>query len=116
MTSQRSYAVVIRIFVIAVLLVVAKAGLSIGDEIKVNQANKTFAPSAVTIKTGDTVDFVNDDAIAHNVLARGTPEDFNLGIIKPGDEKKATFSTPGAYEVRCAIHPGMKMTVTVTEE
>jgi plastocyanin len=107
---------VIRIFVIALLLIVAKAGLSIGDEIKVNQANKTFAPGAVTIKAGDTVDFVNDDTIAHNVLARGTPEDFNLGIIKPGTEKDVTLIAPGIYDVRCAIHPGMKLTVTVTEE
>ena len=102
-----------RILAIAALLVIAKAGLSIGDEIKVNQANKTFEPGAITIKSGDTVDFVNGDTIAHNVISRGSPEDFNLGVIKPGDEKDVTFSVPGAYDVRCAIHPGMKMTVTV---
>ena len=106
----------LKVLAISALLLVAMAGLSIGDEIKVNQANKTFDPGAVTIKSGDTIDFVNGDAIAHNVFTRGTPQDFSLGIMKPGDEKKATFSTPGAYDVRCAIHPGMKMTVTVTEE
>jgi plastocyanin len=104
---------VFRILVIAALLVIAKAGLSIGDEIKVGQANKTFAPGAVTIKSGDTIDFVNDDKIAHNVITKGAPENFNLGVIKPGDEKKATLIAPGIYDVRCAIHPGMKMTVTV---
>ena len=103
----------IRILAIAALLVIAKAGLSIGDEIKVSQANKTFAPGDVTIKSGDSLDFVNDDKIAHNVLSKGAPEDFNLGIIKPGDEKKATLIAPGVYDVRCAIHPGMKMKVTV---
>jgi plastocyanin len=104
---------VLRILAIAALLVIAKAGLSIGDEIKVNQAGKTFAPGAVTVKSGDTVDFVNDDTIAHNVITRGSPEDFNLGIIKPGEDKKTTLTAPGIYDVRCAIHPGMKMTVTV---
>jgi plastocyanin len=99
--------------IIGALLVVAKIGFSLGDEVKVNQANKAFDPGAVTIKTGDTVDFVNGDTVAHNVFTRGTPQDFSLGTIKPGDEKKVTFSTPGTYDVKCAIHPGMKMTVTV---
>jgi plastocyanin len=104
---------VIRAIVLAALLLSANAGFTFGDEIKVNQANKTFDPGAVTIKTGDTVDFANGDTVAHNVYTRGTPQDFSLGTIKPGDEKKVTFSAPGTYDVKCAIHPGMKMTVTV---
>ena len=103
----------IRILTIAALLVIAKAGLSIGDEIKISQANKAFAPGAVTVKSGDTVDFVNDDKIAHNVMTKSSPEDFSLGTIKPGDTKKTTLTAPGTYDVRCAIHPGMKMTITV---
>lgn len=103
----------IRALVIGALLVIAKIGLSLGDEVKVNQVNKTFDPGAVTIKSGDTVDFVNGDKIAHNVFTRGTPEDFSLGVMKPGDDKKVTFTAPGTYDVKCAIHPGMKMTVTV---
>ena len=103
----------VRILVLAALLVIAKAGLSIGDEIKINQANKTFAPGDVTVKSGDTLDFVNDDSIAHNIITRGSPEDFNLGVIKPGDDKKTTLIAPGVYDVRCAIHPGMKLKVTV---
>ena len=103
----------LRIIALAALLMIAKVGLSLGDEIKVNQANKAFDPGAVTVKTGDTVDFANGDTVAHNVYTRGTPQDFSLGVIKPGDDKKVTFSTPGTYEVKCAIHPGMKMTVTV---
>ena len=103
----------IRFIILAALMMVAKAGLSIGDEVKVNQINKTFDPGSVTVKAGDTVDFVNGDTIAHNVYTRGTPQDFSLGTMKPGDDKKVTFSAPGTYDVKCAIHPGMKMTVTV---
>jgi plastocyanin len=104
---------VIRSLIIGALLVVAKIGFSLGDEVKVNQVDKTFDPGAVTIKSGDTIDFTNGDKIAHNVYARGTPQDFSLGTMKPGDDKKVIFSTPGTYDVKCAIHPGMKMTVTV---
>jgi len=104
---------VLRAIVLAALLLIAKIGFSFGDEVKVNQANKAFDPGNVTIKTGDTVDFVNGDTVAHNVYTRGTPQDFSLGTMKPGDDKKVTFSAPGTYDVKCAIHPGMKMTVTV---
>jgi plastocyanin len=104
---------VIRAFAIGALLVVANIGCSLGDEVKVNQVNKSFDPGAVTIKAGDTIDFANGDTIAHNVYTRGSPQDFSLGTMKPGADKKVTFSAPGSYDVKCAIHPGMKMTVTV---
>jgi plastocyanin len=104
---------VIKAFAIGAVLVVANIGFALGDEVKVNQVNKSFDPGAVTIKTGDTIDFANGDTIAHNVYTRGSPQDFSLGTMKPGADKKVTFSTPGSYDVKCAIHPGMKMTVTV---
>jgi plastocyanin len=104
---------VIRAFAIGSLLVVANIGASFADEVKVNQINKSFDPAVVSIKAGDTIDFANADTIAHNVYTRGSPQDFSLGTMKPGADKKVTFSTPGSYDVKCAIHPGMKMTITV---
>jgi plastocyanin len=98
---------------LAALLSVGLAGPAAADEVKVSQANKMFAPGDVTIKSGDAVDFVNDDTIAHNVYTRGTPQDFSLGTIKPGDSKSVTFEKSGTYNVKCAIHPAMKMTVNV---
>ena len=31
----------------------------------------------------------------------------------PGDVLKVAFAKPGSYQVRCAIHPKMKIDVTV---
>src|SRR5436305_30733 len=92
---------------------VALATLAYAADVKVNQVNKSFDPGDLTIKAGDTVDFVNSDTVTHNVFTRGSPQDFSLGSMKPGDDKAVTFSTAGVYEVRCAIHPIMKMTITV---
>jgi plastocyanin len=97
----------------AALLSIGAAGLASADEIKVNQVNKAFDPVSLTVKAGDTVDFVNGDTVTHNVYTRGTPQVFSLGALKPGEQKSVTFSTPGTYDVKCAIHPTMKMTITV---
>ena len=97
----------------AALLSAGFLGLASAEDIKINQADKAFVPQSVTVKAGDTVDFVNGDTVTHNVYTRGSPDDFSLGAMKPGEEKAVTLSTPGTYDVKCAIHPKMKMTVIV---
>jgi len=82
------------------------------EEVPVGQAGKTFNPDSLQIKVGDSVKFNNDDKVAHAVLIKG-PTASNLGQISPGDAKSASFDAPGTYEVKCAIHPKMKLTITV---
>jgi plastocyanin len=84
-----------------------------GQSHTVSQSGKQFTPSSIEISKGDTVAFVNDDTAAHNVSARGGVNDFNSGSMKPGDRKEVTFNETGKTEVKCAIHPLMKMTITV---
>jgi plastocyanin len=71
-----------------------------------------FAPNTVTIKVGDSVNWVNNDSIAHTSTSNnGTT--FNSGIINPGGSFKSTFATAGSFPYHCTIHPGMVGTVTV---
>jgi plastocyanin len=81
-------------------------------EVTVGQAGKMFNPDTVSIKVGDSVKFNNDDTVAHAVMVQG-PVATNVGAIKPGEAKGVTFDQAGTYEVRCAIHPKMKLTITV---
>ena len=37
----------------------------------------------------------------------------DLGLQKPGATLTYRFDKPGAYRVRCNIHPSVKMAVTV---
>lgn len=87
------------------------APLAFGDELTVTQKDKAFAPGEVTVKPGQTVVFVNDDSVAHNVFSKEGK--FNLKIQPPGDKKTVSFDAPGTYEVRCAIHPKMILKVKV---
>jgi len=71
-----------------------------------------FAPNPVNIKVGDSINWVNNDNIAHTSTANnGTT--FNSGTIAPGASFKATFSTAGSFAYHCAFHPGMVGTVNV---
>jgi plastocyanin len=101
----------------AALIATALSGFAFGAdaaEIAVDQLNLTFVPASVTINAGDSVRFTNSDRIAHNVTivnADGSSVDkgmdaYMVGIVVP-------FPKPGVYQVRCRIHPMMRMTVTV---
>ena len=83
-------------------------------DIHVDQVGKTFDPSEVSIKAGETVFFHNGDDVTHNINifdADDNPDD--KGLQKPGEDIKQTFDKPGAYMARCSIHPKMKMSIDV---
>jgi len=82
-------------------------------EVVVDQQNKEFSQKSVTIKAGDTLKFVNKDDIVHEVHSSTDGYDFDLGAQKPGSDTSYTFDRPGKVKVRCAIHPKMKLEVTV---
>lgn len=81
----------------------------------IKQHGKMFSESGVTLKKGEEIDFLNDDTIAHNIVSTTPGNTFNLGLVHPGNARNVKFLTAGTINVFCAIHPTMKMTVTVTE-
>lgn len=73
------------------------------------------APAEVKAKVGDSLTFVNDDTVAHNVFSTAEGHAFNLKIQKPGGRSSVTLDKEGNFEARCAIHPKMILRVTVTK-
>jgi plastocyanin len=88
---------------------------SFAEEHKIDQKNKTFSKSSITIKKGDSITFSNSDTVTHNVFSKDEAIKFDLKTQKPGQESKITFDKSGKGEVRCAIHPNMKLQVEVQE-
>ena len=86
-----------------------------GDEVHVTQKDKTFLPGEVKLKVGDKIVFHNEDPFVHNMFSRSEGSEFNLKLQKPGEDLSQTFEKPGTKLVRCAIHPKMKLLVTVEE-
>lgn len=79
----------------------------------VTQKDKAFSQAALVLKAGDSIVFENNDTIAHNVFAASPAATFDLKQQKPGAANTVLFDKPGVVEVRCAIHPRMKLVVTV---
>ena len=88
-------------------------GTARAEPITVLQDGKKFSAPAVTIKTGETVTFTNQDPVTHNVYSSTSGMAFDLKTQKPGESTTIKFDHAGEAEVQCAIHPQMKMKVKV---
>lgn len=74
--------------------------------VPIDQKGLKFIPHVVAINAGDTVEFLNHDAVEHNVFTPDN-EGFNLGMIKPSGAGRYTFDRPGTYTQLCSVHPEM---------
>src|SRR5215207_5593913 len=77
-------------------------------------ANLAFDPSAVTVSTGTTVAWTNEDSVPHTVTS--TDGAFDSGIFDPGGSFAFTFNDPGSFAYVCQLHPQMQGTVTAEGE
>ena len=85
-----------------------------------------FAPTEITIKAGDTVEWRNIGSVGHTVTADpgrapgsknialpAGAETFDSGWVKGGQLFRYTFSKPGVYRYICLPHEGAGMLGTV---
>ena len=110
MTFARTLAIAFAAGIATAAVAVAATG-----ERSITQKGKVFSESEVAIKKGETVVFVNDDTVSHNIMSNTTGNQFNLGSQAPGISTPVTFDKSGDVTVICAIHPRMKMTVKVSD-
>jgi len=89
------------------------AATTLAAEFEVVQLNKAFGVSELKVKVGDTVNFKNNDAFAHNIYSLSDVKNFDLGSYQSGQTRKVVFDKPGTVDVECALHPGMKMTISI---
>jgi plastocyanin len=81
----------------------------------VHQKGRAFSEATMTVARGEPVLFFNDDTVPHNVMSATPDNAFNLGSQLPGTAIPVRFDVAGMVVVICAIHPRMRMTITVTE-
>lgn len=98
---------------IASLVAVLQAGTAIAEDHLVALAGNGFSESMITIAPGDTMTFFIHDQYTHNVHSTSEGHAFDLGLQTPGVVMTHKFSTKGKVNVRCKIHPKMKIDVTV---
>jgi plastocyanin len=94
---------------------------------EVDMGVAVFEQSAVTIKAGQAVHFVDPNTGGVHIICvgkgtecvptTGAPDALNTaqGLqVRAGDIRDIIFPTAGIYTVVCIIHPGMQVIVTVT--
>ncbi|MEO8922715.1 MAG: plastocyanin/azurin family copper-binding protein [Caldimonas sp.] len=70
----------------------------------------SFPTTALKVKRGDTVVWINKDPFPHTVTAAG---DFDSGSIPAGGSWKHVFTKAGNHAYVCTFHPNMKGLVSV---
>ncbi len=88
-------------------------GAAQAEEWVISQKKKRFTPKVLNVKVGDTLKFVNDDRFAHNLFSETKGFTFDVRKKMPGENHHLKLTKRGTFEVRCVIHPRMKMTVNV---
>ena len=73
-----------------------------------------FSPSDITVQPGTTVTWVNNGQASHTATATDPAGSFDSGRLQPGESFSLTLNQSGTYTYKCAIHPFMKGTVTVS--
>jgi plastocyanin len=102
------------------LVVAAAAALALAmplvhaaDGVSVSQQNRTFMPEKLTVTRGTTVHIANDDDVTHHVYVDSPNMKFDSGEQPIGATVDLRFDADGTFPVRCAIHPTMRLNVTV---
>jgi plastocyanin len=75
--------------------------------------NFAFAPPNLSVTSGTTVTWTNDDDVNHTVTS-DDGNTFDSGAFAQGKTFQFTAGQPGTYSYSCKIHPFMKATLTVT--
>ena len=95
--------------VVMLLLAPAQEQLR-AETITVLMKDRVFIPEKITVKTGDTVQWVNVDTELHQVISGETLYDrdlghpMNSGLLMWNTRYAFTFTKPGTYPYMCVIH------------
>ena len=85
-----------------------------GKSHQISQKDKKFSVTEIKVKAGDSIVFKNDEKeLTHNVYSLGPKNAFDIKVQAPGKSSTVPFNEKGVTDVECAIHPNMKLKVTV---
>jgi len=84
-----------------------------GETPVMDQVGLTFGPELLLVRTGEPVEFRNNDDTLHNVNVKDEQtreQAFNVAI-PTGGAYEHTFRRDGFYRVGCDIHPAMAASI-----
>ena len=81
------------------------------DEYTVIIENYKFQPEEITIKSGETITWINKDKVRHT--ATSTSDFFDSGLFGKDESFQQKFDEAGTYDYICTPHPYMTGKVIV---
>lgn len=82
---------------------------------RILQRDRTIFPHSMAIRTGQTVEFPNDDDVFHNLFSLSPGNRFSLGRYAPGVSPTHTFSQAGVVRLFCDMHAEMAGVILVVD-
>ena len=83
---------------------------------QVSMRGDAFTPAHIQVTLGTTVTWTNQDTVPHNVtfspVVLTASNDWESGLLYPGQSFNYTFTSRGTYQYHCQEHP-FEMTGTV---
>jgi plastocyanin len=83
------------------------------DIVVVSQKNRRFNPDQLAVPKGTTVRVMNDDRVTHHLYVDSPELTYDSGEQPVGKSIDLQFDKSGRFTVRCAIHPTMRLEMTV---
>ena len=99
-----------KLFTATILIASIIPALAADPAHTVAQSGRAFHPVEVTIGRGESLTFTNSDQFIHQIYVTGL---FDSEEKAPGENLTESFPQSGTFEVRCHIHPKMKLVVHV---
>jgi plastocyanin len=94
-------------------LVLPAAAFAADEAHTIVQKGRAFRPAEVSISRGESLTFTNGDEFIHQIYVQSPDFSFDSDEKNPGQNISESFTTAGTFEVRCHIHPKMKLVVRV---
>jgi len=98
------------VFTFAVMVTAMNAVSAHAETIQITVDKLVFSPTDVNASVGDTIEWVNNDILAHTATARNG--DWDVAIAA---KKTASFvlKKAGTIEYYCRYHPNMKGRIVI---
>jgi plastocyanin len=99
---------------LVLLLQITSAHVGIaGEVVQVKINDLAFSPAEITVKAGDTVEWVNNDFIDHTATA--TSGEWDVMIVA-GQSARQEMTKTGTIRYFCRVHPDMTGTITIVNK
>ena len=96
---------------LSVAVLAVANGTAGAEVIQIEMKQITYAPAQVAAHVGDTIEWVNNDIVAHTATARNGAWDV---MINPNAKASVVLKSSGTIDYYCRVHPNMVGSITVS--